>query len=50
MPKIKVLDTGYDSFSYEQQLFESYGYSFEIFSGEKGDIDRKIDFASWKNE
>lgn len=46
MPKIKVLDTGYDSFAYEQQLFESNGYRFEIFSGEKGDIADKIAFAS----
>lgn len=46
MPKIKVLDTGYDSFAYEQQLFESHGYSFEIFPGEKGDVEGKIAFAS----
>ena len=46
MPKIKVLDTGYDSFSYERQLFESYRYSFEIFSGEKGDVDGKVIFAA----
>jgi len=46
MPKIKVLDTGYDSFAYEQNLFESNGYSFEIFPGEKGDVDGKIAFAS----
>ncbi len=46
IPKIKVLDTGYDSFAYEQSLFESYGYSFEIFAGEKGDVAGKIDFAS----
>ncbi len=46
MHKIKVLDTGYDSFDYERQLFESNGYSLEIFSGEKGDINGKIAFAS----
>ena len=46
MSKIKVLDTGYDSFAYEQQLFESNGHCFEIFSGEKGDVDGKIAFAS----
>lgn len=44
--KIKVLDTGYDSFAYEQQLFESNGYSFELFPGEKGDVAGKIAFAS----
>lgn len=46
MPKIKVLDTGYDSFSYEQNLFESNGFSFEIFPGDKGDVEGKISFAS----
>lgn len=46
MPKIKVLDTGYDSFAYEQQLFEKNGFSFEIFPGEKGDVDGKIEFAA----
>lgn len=46
MSKIKVLDTGYDSFAYEQSLFEANGYSFEIFSGEKGDVAGKIAFAS----
>lgn len=46
MPKIKVLDTGYDSFAYEQNLFESHGYTFEIFPWEKGDVEGKISFAS----
>lgn len=46
MPKIKVLDTGYDSFAYEQTLFESHSYSFELFPGEKGDVAGKIAFAS----
>jgi D-3-phosphoglycerate dehydrogenase len=46
MPKIKVLDTGYDSFAYEQNLFESNGFTFEIFPGEKGDVNGKINFAA----
>lgn len=46
MTKIKVLDTGYDSFDYEQSLFETNGYNFEIFTGEKGDIEGKIAYAS----
>ena len=46
MPKIKLLDTGFDSFAYEQKLFESHGYSFEIWPGEKGDVEGKIKFAS----
>ncbi|MDZ7607245.1 MAG: NAD(P)-dependent oxidoreductase [Cyclobacteriaceae bacterium] len=45
-PTIKVLDTGYDSFAYEQNLFESNGYIFEIFPGEKGDVEGKIKFAA----
>ena len=43
---IKVLDTGYDSFEYERQLFEGHGYGFEIFPGSKSDVDGKRDFAS----
>lgn len=46
MPKIKILDTGYDSFAYERQLLESNGYNFEIYQGEKSDIKDKIAFAS----
>ncbi|MCG8309583.1 MAG: hypothetical protein MI975_19460 [Cytophagales bacterium] len=46
MPKIKLLDTGFDSFTYEQQLFESHRYSFEVWPGDKGDVDGKIRFAS----
>lgn len=46
MPVIKVLDTGYDSFEYEEQLFRSHGYEFEIWPGEKGDVAGKISFAS----
>ncbi len=45
-PKIKVLDTGYDSFSYEQNLFESHGFDFEIFPGGKVDVQDKLVFAS----
>ncbi len=45
-PKIKVLDTGYDSFLYEQKLFESHGYDFEIFPGDKGDVEGKLVFAA----
>jgi lactate dehydrogenase-like 2-hydroxyacid dehydrogenase len=46
MPRIKVLDTGYDSFNYEEQLFKSNGYEFEIWPGEKGDVIGKMNFAS----
>jgi D-3-phosphoglycerate dehydrogenase / 2-oxoglutarate reductase len=46
MPVIKVLDTGYDSFKYEEKLFRSHGYKFEIWPGEKSDVAGKISFAS----
>ena len=46
MPKIKVLDTGYDSFDYEEKLFREHGYDFEIFPGDKGDIEGKKAFAT----
>jgi len=46
MPKIKVLDTGFDSFAYEQKLFEEHGYTFEIWPGEKGDVKGKMTFAA----
>ena len=46
MSKIKILDTGYDSFSYEEQLFQSNGYEFQIWTGEKGDLAGKTAFAS----
>jgi D-3-phosphoglycerate dehydrogenase len=46
MKKIKLLDTGFDSFSYEHNLFTSQGYTFEIWPGEKGDVVGKKKFAS----
>jgi D-3-phosphoglycerate dehydrogenase len=46
MKIIKLLDTGYDSFEYERQLFEQHGFVFEIFNGLKSDVDGKRDFAS----
>ena len=46
MPKIKLLDTGFDSFDYERKLFESNGYDFEVWPGEKGDVAGKKKFAS----
>lgn len=46
MPKIKLLDTGFDSFEYEEKLFKSHGFKFEIWPGDKGDIEGKMAFAS----
>jgi len=46
MPTIKVLDTGYDSFAYEEQLFLSHGCAFEIWPGDAGDEAGKVAFAA----
>lgn len=46
MPKVKLLDTGFDSFAYEKQLFESNGFTFEVWPGEKGDVAGKMNFAA----
>ena len=46
MPKIKLLDTGFESFAYEEELFSYNGYEFEIWPGKKGDVKGKIEFAS----
>ena len=43
--KIVVLDTGYDSFAYEEKLFSDAGYQFEIFPGDRHDRAGKIEFA-----
>jgi len=43
--KIIVLDTGYDSFSYEEKIFKEAGYQFEIFPGGRHDRSGKIAFA-----
>ena len=44
--KIRVLDTGYDSFAYEEQLFRSNGHEFEVWAGRKDDVTGKTAFAS----
>ncbi len=43
--KVLVLDTGYDSFEYEENLFNQNGFKFEIFPGMNSDIAGKIKFA-----
>jgi len=44
--KIVVLDTGYDSFAYEEKLFSDAGYKFEIFPGGRHDRSGKMRFAA----
>lgn len=45
-PEIAFLDSGYASFEYEQRLFESNGYRFRVFPGDKGDLEGKLAFAA----
>jgi len=46
--KIAVLDTGYESFEYEEKLFTNAGYQLEIFPGERHDRKGKIEFSKDK--
>ena len=43
--KVVVIDSGYDSFSYEEDLFKQGGYRFEVFSGGPHDRAGKKEFA-----
>jgi len=43
--RVAVLDTGYDSYDYEQELFTDAGYKIEIFPGERYDREGKKLFA-----
>lgn len=45
MPRIAVIDEGYDSYAYEERLFEKHGYEFRIFSGERYNRNAKLQFA-----
>lgn len=44
-PRIVVLDTGYGSYRYEEELLTSHGYRFEVWPGDKADRNGKIEFA-----
>ena len=43
--KIVVLDTGYRSYEYEEKLFISKGYDFQIYNGSPDDITAKINIV-----
>jgi D-3-phosphoglycerate dehydrogenase len=43
--KIVVVDSGYDSFAYEEKLFHDAGYQFEVFPGGRHDRAGKKEFA-----
>lgn len=45
MPKVIVLDTGYESYEYEEKLLTRAGYKFEIFRGANDDREAKIKAA-----
>ena len=45
-PRVAVLDTGYESFAYEEKLLSSNGYQFDVWTGESGDVEGKLKFAS----
>jgi D-3-phosphoglycerate dehydrogenase len=44
-PKVAVIDSGYDSFDYEKELFRQAGYQFEIFQGGHHDREGKKEFS-----
>ena len=46
LPRVAVLDTGYESFAYEEQLLSRNGYQFDVWPGENGDVEGKIRFAA----
>ncbi|MBN2412353.1 hypothetical protein JXQ31_11730 [candidate division KSB1 bacterium] len=43
--RVAILDTGYDSYEYEQKLFTDAGFNLEIFYGERHDREGKRKFA-----
>jgi D-3-phosphoglycerate dehydrogenase len=43
--KIVILDSGYDSYAYEEELFRNAGYQLEIFPGKRHDREGKKQFA-----
>lgn len=45
MNRIVVLDTGYPSYEYEQTLFRTHGYRFELYKGIPGDRNSQIEFT-----
>ncbi len=45
MNKIAILDTGYDSYEYEHQLFAEQEFELIIYDGPAGDHHLKIEFA-----
>ncbi len=42
---IAVIDAGYSSYDFEKGLFEEHGYRFDVFSGDRQDLEGKLQFA-----
>lgn len=42
---IAVIDAGYSSYHFEEDVFEKHGYRFGVFPGEHHDVEGKIRFA-----
>ena len=43
--RVVVIDTGYDSYEYEEKLITGAGHRFEVFPGERHDRQGKIEFS-----
>ena len=43
--QIAILNTGYESYEYEYELFARNGFELSIYSGPKGDSALKYEFA-----
>lgn len=43
--KVVVIDAGYDSYMHEKQRFEEDGFEFEVFQGDRHDLEGKVAFA-----
>lgn len=44
--KIVILDTGYESYAFERELFPSHGFELSIYNGPARDREQKYKFAS----
>lgn len=46
MPDIVIVDVGYASYKFEEDLFRKHGYRLKIFNGDAADIESKMNFSS----
>ena len=45
MAIVAIIDSGYESYEYEKELFGGMGYDLEIFQGDRTDIPAKRELA-----